>query len=382
MRWRKSRTLTVATVAVAAGATTAGLLAATAFAAPGQPARAAHPASQRQGSPSYEVREILYGANLKHTNSHTAKSEALSDPTGITQYGGDVYAAFDNGVGSQGQASATGNLDSTIVEFTQSGSVLGQWDVAGQAAGLAANSGTGEVIVTVNPGANSSIYSIEPGSGVVHYAYSEALPSKGGTGEVTFFNSQLLVTASAPGTTGTAAPQASYPAVYSVTLNQTTHVATVKAYYYDEAAAKIANSTGPGSPLGTNVSLALTAPASVTVVPSVAPRWRNFLVVTSGSDQVYSSVSSSLWELKLAQPVGDMAVVTSWNGALFATDQATDSVDLINGRPIWPGTAFIVVQGKTSTLARLNLLSGQILTQPTWGASLTPENLIFVPSSS
>jgi hypothetical protein len=378
MHWRKSRTLTVAAVAVAAGATTAGVLAATASAAPARPV---HAVSQKQDFPSYEVRGLLFGANLKHTNSHTGKSEALSEPSGLTQYGGDLYAAFQNGVGSKGQASATGNVRSTIVEFTQSGSVLGQWDVAGQAAGLAANSSTGEIIVTVNPAANSSLYSLDSGQ-VAHYAYSEALPSKGGTDEVAFYKNQLLVTASAPGTTGNAAPQASYPAVYSVTLNQTTHVATVKAYFYDEAAAKVANSTGPGGPLGTNENLALTAPASIAVIPSLAPRWGNDLVVSSGKDEVYSSVSSSLWDLKLAQPAGDIAVVTSWNGALFATDQATNSVDLINGRPIWPGTAFIIVQGKTSTLARLNLLSGQILSQETWGAKLQPTNLIFVASGS
>jgi hypothetical protein len=379
MHWRKSRTLTVAAVAVAAGATTAGMLAATASAAPARPA---HPASQKQDFPSYQVRGILYGANLKHKNSHTGKSEALSDPSGLTQSGGDLYAAFQNGVGSKGQASAAGNVDSTIVEFTQTGSVLGQWDVSGQAAGLGANSSTGEIIVTVNPAANSSIYSLDSGQ-VAHYAYSEALPSKGGTDEVAFYKNQLLVTASAPGTTGNAAPQASYPAVYSVSLNQTTHVATVKAYFYDEAAAKVANSTGPGGPLGTNENLALTAPTSVAVIPSKAPRWGNDLVVTSGKDEIYSSVSSSLWDLKLAQPVGDLAVVTSWNGALFATDQGTNSVDQIDGRPMWPGTAFVIVQGsKTSTLARLNLLSGQILSQDTWGPKLQPQDLIFVASGS
>ena len=135
MRLRKTVTLTAAGVAVAVAAATAGLLASAASATPAKP----------EQNPSYQVRDVLYGWDQKHANSHTGKSEELTDPAGLAQYDGTLYAAFTNGVGSAGQASASGNLDSTIVQFTPGGSVEAQWDVAGQAEGLAANPASGEI---------------------------------------------------------------------------------------------------------------------------------------------------------------------------------------------------------------------------------------------
>ena len=310
MRLSKARTLTLAGVAVAAGATTAGLLASSATAAP---------AAHEQSGPSYQVRDILYGWNMKHKNSDTGKSEELSDPAGLAQYGGNLYASFTNGVGAQGQASTSGNVDSTIVEFTSGGSVVAQWDVAGQAQALTANPATGEVIAAVNPAGNSSLYSIEPGGQVIHYAYSKALASKGGTGEATYDGSQLLVTASQP-----TAPAWSSPAVYSVSLDQTTKVATIKPFYWDNSPARIANDPGgAGDPLGTNVTLGL-SPGSISVLGSTSPRFAKHVVVSSGSSEVIGSGSAGLWDLKTAQPVGDVAVVTQWNGDLYATNPVTD----------------------------------------------------------
>jgi hypothetical protein len=95
------------------------------------------------------------GTGIFHT---TAKGrEAVSLPDGVTSLDGDIYVAFQNGVGPQGQASTTGNLDSTVVEFDAGGHVVAQWDVAGKCDGLTADPQTGEVIATVNEDANSSL---------------------------------------------------------------------------------------------------------------------------------------------------------------------------------------------------------------------------------
>jgi hypothetical protein len=370
MRLSKARTLTLAGVAVAAGATTAGLLASSATAAP---------AAHEQSGPSYQVRDILYGWNMKHKNSDTGKSEELSDPAGLAQYGGNLYASFTNGVGAQGQASTSGNVDSTIVEFTSGGSVVAQWDVAGQAQALTANPATGEVIAAVNPAGNSSLYSIEPGGQVIHYAYSKALASKGGTGEATYDGSQLLVTASQP-----TAPAWSSPAVYSVSLDQTTKVATIKPFYWDNSPARIANDPGGvGDPLGTNVTLGL-SPSSISVLGSTSPRFAKHVVVSSGSSEVIGSGSAGLWDLKTAQPVGDVAVVTQWNGDLYATNPVTDTVNVVGyNKAIWPGTVFVAVNPGSSSarVEQLNLQSGQLLSYGFWGVSLQPQDLLYVPSS-
>jgi hypothetical protein len=92
-----------------------------------------------------------------------------------------------------------------------------------------------------------------PGS-VTHYSYSEPLPHNGGTDAISVYRGQILISASAPGTSGAAAPDAKYPAVYLVTLNQWTKVAHVSPLYYDEAPALQAN----GAKAGQAVDLAPT----------------------------------------------------------------------------------------------------------------------------
>ncbi len=95
----------------------------------------AAPASATPATPSYTVHQILSGASLHHSytpaGKRTKKSEALTQPDDITILGGNLFTGFQNGVGPQGQASSDGNRWSTIVEFTQGGRVLHQWDVLG-----------------------------------------------------------------------------------------------------------------------------------------------------------------------------------------------------------------------------------------------------------
>ncbi len=91
----------------------------------------------------------------------------------------------------------------------------------GKCDGLTANTSAGLVVATVNEDAHSSLYTIAPfTSQVVHYSYFRPLPHKGGTDAISFYHGLMLISASAPGTTGAAAPKPFYPAVYVVTLNR------------------------------------------------------------------------------------------------------------------------------------------------------------------
>ncbi|HUY16393.1 MAG TPA: hypothetical protein VMV11_02400, partial [Acidimicrobiales bacterium] len=71
-------------------------------------------------TPTFQASQILKGSSLQHSytpaGSSTSKIEALSKPDDITQLGDNLFVAFQNGVGPQGEASTDGNLDSTIVE--------------------------------------------------------------------------------------------------------------------------------------------------------------------------------------------------------------------------------------------------------------------------
>ena len=193
-----------------------------------------------------------------------------------------MFTGFQNGVGPQGQAAPDGNRDSTVVEFSPNGHPVRQWDLHGKCDGLTADPLTGQVIATVNEDANSSVYTIDASTGQVrHYHYSRPLPHQGGTDAISIYHGQVLVSASAPGTTGTAAPQPGYPAVYQVTFHPATRVAHIRPVFYDEAKATVANLKGRGSV----VRLGLTDPDSNEIVPFYGPRFRGDFMLTSQGDK-------------------------------------------------------------------------------------------------
>jgi hypothetical protein len=366
-----------------------------ALAATGGPA--GHPA------PAFSARTILSGGNLSHTFSVSGKehSEHLSSPDDITRLNGKLFVTFQNGVGPQGQASTSGNADSTIVEFTSAGHVVHQWDLHGKCDGLTADPHAKVVIATVNEDLNSSLYTIAPGarpaSQVQHYAYSKSpLPHNGGTDAISIYHGQILISASAPGTTGAAAPNATYPAVYQVTLHGRNHVATVQPLFYDEAAATVANS---GSQAGKTVHLALTDPDSNEVVPATAARFAGDFMLTSQGDKeqifVRHAVSGhpQLSVLKLTQSVDDTAWPVGRHGVLFATSSATNTVVAVTG-PFRPGTEFVAVTPCDASnapatcpappafpanyLGTVNPSTGQVSAVTVHGAALQPQGMIFV----
>jgi hypothetical protein len=376
----------------AVGAVAAVLVGMTAFAVPAG-------AKADQPTPTYNVRTILSGKSLHHwytkAGSKVRHSEPLTQPDDITRIGSDLFTAFQNGVGPQGQASTDGNRDSTVVEFTLSGTVVNQWDILGKCDGLTANTSAALVIATVNEDAHSSLYTIDPStSQIVHYSYFRPLPHNGGTDAISFYNGMMLISASAPGTTGALVPRKFYPAAYAVTLNQPKHLAFFRPLFFDQSRATAANRPH----FGQSVKLNLTDPDSNEVVPGIEPRFRGDFILTSQGDkeQIYVSSAGSrnqhLWVLSLSQSVDDTAWSTSWHGAFFATDHDADNVDVINGS-FRPGTAFVAVTPcdannapatcpgpgfPANYIGHLDLFNGQIVKVSLRGASLHPQGLIFV----
>src|SRR5215469_13928598 len=303
--------------AAAVAAIPASLMIAGAGVAIASPAGAARHVSQ------LTVRQVVFGMKLHHkyipSGGTMPKTEPLTGPDDLTSIGTNVFTAFQNGVGAQGEPSADGNTDSTVVEFGLGGNEIHQWDIKGKCDGLTADPALGVVIATVNEDGNSSLYTIAPGSSsataIQHYTYNKPLPHFGGTDAISVDHGQILVSASAPGTTGgQPPPQPTYPAVYRVSLNSSTHVATVAPLFFDEATAKVANS---GSMHGKKVKLGLTDPDSNSVVPSFAPRFGGQFMLTSQADkqQIFAQQTSTgttlkLQVLNLSQSVDD----TAWPG--------------------------------------------------------------------
>ena len=283
----------------------------------------------------------------------------------------------------------SGVSDSTIVEFSSSGKPVKQWDVAGHVDGIAANSATGQVIVSANEDANPHLYVIKPGKlpGRRSTA-SRRCPHHGGLDAISFWHGMMLISASAPGTTGKAPPQASYPAVYVATLNSSTHKVSVRGLFGDEASAKQANSGKTGT-----TKLALVDPDSNEIVPSYAPRFGGQFMLTSQGDgeQIFvaDNGGKQLSVLKLSQAGSDD---TAWpsgsSGTLYITDNGSDLIWKVTG-PFKAGEEVVAASPCDANTAPMSCLAKQYLGQVdmTTGAitklSLTsqihPKGLLWVP---
>jgi len=351
----------------------------------------------------YRVRQILSGTQLRHrfvpAGSTTKRSEPLTLPDDLTRLGGNLFTAFQNGVGSQGEPSTSGNRDSTIVEFTPRGKPVRQWDIRGKCDGLTADPARHRLIATVNEDANSSVYTIAPAAprsrAIRHFSYNRPLPHKGGTDAISIYRGMVLVSASAPGTTGAPAPQPTYPAVYRVTFHVASHTARIRPLFFGESVATLANLGGGGR----RVRLALTDPDSNHVVPRSAPRFRGDFMLTSQGDkeQIYvrraGTAAQRLFVLRLSQAVDDTAWATSRSGSLYATDNAGNTVDVVTGR-FRIGTVLEAVtpcdaNGAPATcpapprfpanyVGALNPRTGRITRVPLRGPALRPQGMIFV----
>jgi hypothetical protein len=352
--------------------------------------------AQAATTTTFTARVFASGAQLSHA---TAKGqEPISEPDDITFLRGDIFVGFQNGVGPQGQASTTGDVDSTIVEFDLAGHAVGQWDVVGKCDGVTADPSTGRLIATVNEDARSSIYLIDPATGtVVHYRYNEPLPSKGGTDAISVYDGMVLISASAPGTTGKAAPQPSYPAVYRAVFDPATRLATVSPLFFDEAQATVA---GKDSPLSGQLKrLALTDPDSNEDVPSFAPRFAGDFMLTSQGDKEQIFVhdaggpSQSLSVLGLSGSVDDTAWASDQTGAIYTTDNSNNTIYKVTG-PFRRGEVFVAATPCDANnapatcpapgfppnyLGELNPSTGAIARAPLTGPAVAAQGMLFLP---
>lgn len=322
------------------------------------------------------------GKTLTHTTS--AGQVALSGPDDLTHLGAHVFVAFQNGVGSKGEASPTGNTDSTIVEFSKSGKAIKQWDVTGKVDGMGAAPSLNAVLASVNEDGNSSLYELRAGT-ATHYSYSPSkLPSGGGTDAITAVGKLLLVSASAPSS-------AKGPAVYKLTSLRSNRVAKLAPLFADDGKATSLNAPKKGK----KVRLALTDPDSSAFVPTSVSGIGGDFVLDSQGDQQLIFVShpgtkkQSLTVLNLSQSVDDLAWATSVKGTILTTDASADAIISITGR-FSPGTAYTAVTPcnansapTTCTAANyfgtINSKSGAVTAKATGGVAFQPKGMVYLP---
>ncbi len=336
---RSSGTSSLARSAIAVLVASAGLAVGAVPAA----ARRGNDGSWPAGAATFTSRVFATGNDITHRIP--AGRETISQPDDITYMNGRIYVGFQNGVGPQGQASASGNTRSTIVAFNRWGRPVAKWNVAGKCDGLTADPQIDRVIATVNEDANSSVYLIDPYGGKTHYQYSEALPHNGGTDAISIYDGMVLISASAPGTTGSEpAPQPAFPAVYETTFDPRTRIASVSPLFYDEDPATVANANAAG--FGQTVNLALTDPDSNEDVPNYADRFAGDFMLTSQGDQeqIFVQNAGTPWQrlsvLSLTSSVDDTAWPSDPRGTIYTTDNSDNSIYAITG-PFQRGQVFV-----------------------------------------
>jgi len=308
--------------------------------------------------------------------STLAAGGSLSKPDDIAQLGNHLFVSFQNGVGAKGEPAPGGGRTSTVQEFTLAGAPVARWTLTGKCDGLSADPANNRLIATVNEDANSSLYTISPGSArPTHYTYSPSpLPHKGGTDAISIVNGQILIAASAPNV-------ATGPAVYRAQLAGGT--AALTPVFTDTSVATTANS---GANNGRTEKLALTDPDSSEVVPSSSPRFAGDFVLDAQGDKelVFTGNATgskqSLSVLHTSTEVNDTAWATATQGTLYVTDNASNSLLAIRGT-FSPGTAYSAVPKDSSlnpgTVGTLNLRTGTVTPFATGLGS--PAGVLFVP---
>ncbi|MGH3629466.1 MAG: hypothetical protein ACRDRL_18765, partial [Sciscionella sp.] len=277
----------------------------------------------------------------------------LSEPDDVTRLGGHLFVAYQNGVGSKGEAAKTGGIHSAVVEYTLGGKTLHRWNMIGKIDGMTADRAHRRIVATVNEDGNSSLYTIDRG-GVQHYQYEPApLPHGGGTDSVAFVHGRMFVTASAPSADANGTTY-SKPALYQVTLRgKTAHATPV---FFDNAAATDLH-TGQQSRLN------LSDPDSGMRVPGCVPTVGNrFLLDSQGDSQLVfirqlGTKHSSASVLNLDHQVDDTAFATSNSGTLYVVDNQDNRILAVQGG-FHRGEAFSSTTG--GTVGRLNLTTGTI----------------------
>jgi hypothetical protein len=302
-----------------------------------------------------------------------AAGNGQSLPDDIAVLGKDVFVGYQNGVGTMGEPSPTGQTQSTVVEYNKHGKVQRSWNVTGKCDGLGADPVSGQILASVNEDGNSSIYTIDPTSGQVdHLTYSPDPESLGGGGTdaISVLNGAIYISGSNPSA-------ADAPAVYQASLDEASGVATLTPLFLDDAAA-----TGPNGP----VTLALTDPDSNEVVPSQSPLYAgDFMLDSQGDAQLIfvgnpGTPSQTLTQLPIGDQIDDSAWATSTTGTLYLSDNKKNQVDEIRGT-FTPGTMFVSVPNDSNVgdfVGELNMSTGQIT--PVLVGFGNPHGMVFVAS--
>ncbi|MBF9070662.1 hypothetical protein [Streptacidiphilus fuscans] len=313
-----------------------------------------------------------------HAKVFAAAPKGLTGADDIAQLGDDIFVGYQNGVGTMGEPSPSGNKNSTVVEFDQRGKVVAEWSLVGKVDGLGADPTHRRVVATVNEDGNSSLYTITPqarrGHQVVHYSYGvKTLPHGGGTDAVLEHDGRLYTSASNPSPTTPNGTVFQGPALFQLHLAGGT--AKPSSALADDAHA-VNLLTGKAETLN------LSDPDSLENVPCYVPGVGGSMMLDSQGDSelIFMDTVKANWHsrptqrvrvLHLSAQVDDTAFAIGDKGAIFAVDGNTNAIVEITGN-FGRGQDFT----SASSLSRLNLNTGKVTA---FAPGIASKGLLFEP---
>ena len=310
-----------------------------------------------------------------------AAPAGLTNPDDITRLNGNLFVTYQNNANADGTPAGA---QSTVVEYSQAGTILDRWMLAGRCDGLTADPESQQVLATINEDANSSLAVIRPKADrradqvrLLTYSPDPASVSGGGTDALTLLDGAIYVSASNPSDT-------TVPAMYRLTVPRHGSTAFLQPVFTDNAQATQGNSGSSGT-----TTLSLTDPDSNTAVPSSSPRFAHDLMLDSQGDSqlVFAShvgtPGQELTLLNLGGPqVDDVRWADTSDGDLYVVDQTSDQIWLISG-PFPAGAAYTSIPAGSpmaGTIGNVDLNTGSVT--PFATGLVSPKGLLYVGKSN
>ena len=296
------------------------------------------------------------------------------DSIAVSKSGENVFVGYNNGTVKDGSVPGL----STIVEYSDNGTVLHYWQVSGHNDGLKIDPESGKVWALQNEDGNPNLVVINPRT-TAAIAYTFPAPDNGGTGtpggydDITFLRGKVYMTESNPDptSTGSAVVQVRLPADPAVS-NQVIIVRQV-----------LPNHAMATNPAGQTESLFLSDPDSMTASG-------NSLVFTSSADNEiltihnpgpHQSVTVVHVHDATSNPVevDDTFFTPNAQGAILVVD-SSGTVYEITGPVVTKG--LVLSSGDASqTLGTLNPSTG-LFTPVITGFTGQPKGIAFLPTTS
>lgn len=313
-------------------------------------------------------------------------TSSVTEQDDIAIMGGNRFIGCQNGVGSDGTASPSGETQSTIQEYDKTGKIITSWKITGKCDGLTADAVNKRLIATVNEDGNSSMYIITPSAPqaqqvqhiIFRAAAGQTLPA-GGTDSIAIQNGNIYISASAP--QADSKGNFTTAALFKAVINSD-KTATLTPVLMDNATA---NDATPGAAAGTKVTLNLSDPDSNNIVPAESSKYAGQVVLDAQGDKqlIFIDKIGTPNQVNTSLPIGDqiddIAWATSTKGTLYVTDTADNKVYATTGN-FKKGTAFVAApndSGVGGFVGTIDLNTG-IITPFALGMK-SPHGLLFVP---